>query len=822
MLYLDQPIGKIRGLMIFRDHANPDLFYYVPERPRLARSEGGVPELVFLKYRNDITDNPEFNAEDGDQLGGGFLSFTVDLGVDDVALNQVRQELSRFAEGDVQLAPIQFRRGSVRLSIMKDAAEEENPPQGIEEGTTFFEEVYGTTMPSLFGDNRATFSLALNHEGATLIEAGLRTGISPIGVIYRLEFLGMRPAFNVKVTAEYRRIYNHLETEFGARGQIKMVSLAADIGAAFQHLRDNGAIKVEVTHFTDDEDLRRQAEEAFNWFKQELLKDFFQTSMEPPGFMTHSASSGMGILGQLQSLFGALGSPQTGGAITPARGQPTTRPATPANPPTEPSSGVHSTSDTSAQRQSSSGGGGGGGSVDLNISPFQVAFSLKAFRQDELKTRTFEYSMQSAVAREIAPQGLFATVVDGFDPDQFIKEVNLDADFFKRLIVDVSMGASLLESDISSVAVNMEYPGLREPGENPIHTDGFRFDEGETVHTFTSWLNDRLDRHYRYKMDVHFKPDSDWLGQEPHMLTDWIVTTQDALTLSPLDLFKTLDITIQLGDMDSGEVSQVQVEVVYDDPISSFHIERSFQLAPDSEAEHLRLRLNDNATTEYRYRVLYFLSNNVRFQTDWITTENPELIINEPFHDELSLRLIPLLDESNLLEAVIDLTYTETETGYSRKFQEIMSANNGAGSRSITIPTLVRDPDEFMLNWTIIRMDGSVFTSGDQVFNQSAAVISDGAGTTHRIIVRLPQTVDWNSIMAVKVDLHGPGEHSDFTQAIFTPSQTADQTVWLVQPTEGQFQYRFDVTAYTLNGSPVPGISQETSDRTLIVQVPQV
>jgi hypothetical protein len=822
MLYLDQPIGKIRGLMVYRDHENPSMFYYVPERPRLARSEGGVPEFVFLKYKRDITDNPDFSEEDGDSLGGGFLSFTVDLGVEDSVLRAVKSELSRLTDADdVQLAPIQFRKGSVRLSIMKDAAEEEGAPPDAEKGFTFFEEVYGTTMPSLFGDNRATFSIGLTREGATLIEAGLKTGISPIGVIYKLEFLGMRPAFNVKITARYDRIYNHLETEFGARGQIKAVSLAADIAAAFQKLRDNGDIKVEVTHFTDDEDLRTQAEDAFNWFKTELLKEFFESAMQPPSFMTRSSGGGLGILSQLQNLFGALGKPQSGGTATPVRGQPTTQPPTTAPPPSELSSGVNSTSDVSASTQQAAVAGGGGGGADSSIAPFQIAFSLKFFRQEELKTRTFEYSMSAAVAQEVAPQGLFSTVVDGFDLDQFIKAVNLDDDFFKRLIVDVSMAAGLLESDISSVAVNMEYPGIRQPGENPIHTDGFKFEEGTDRHVFTTWLNDRFDRNYRYKMDVHFKPNSEWIGKDPHMETGWIVDSLDTLVLNPLDLFETLNLTIQLGDMDSGEVSLVQVEVVYDDPVNDFHVERTFQLRPGEPAQHLKLRLNDNAPLSYRYRVLYFLTNNVRYQTEWVTTENPELIVNEPFQGRLALRMVPLLDQSNLLEAVVDLTYSEPDTGYTRKVQEIMNSTDGISSRSITLSTLSPDPDKYTLNWTIVRMDGSVFNSGDQVMEQTAAVISDGHGQTHRIIVKLPQSVSWDNMMAIKVDLEGLGENGDFTQAIFTPSQAADQTVWLVQPTEGQFRYRASVTAYALDGAPVHGPEKEVSDSTLIVQLPQ-
>ncbi len=57
MLYLDAPIGPIKGLMIYRDHQDKGLFYYIPERPRLARNDG-VPEFIYLVYKRDITDNP--------------------------------------------------------------------------------------------------------------------------------------------------------------------------------------------------------------------------------------------------------------------------------------------------------------------------------------------------------------------------------------------------------------------------------------------------------------------------------------------------------------------------------------------------------------------------------------------------------------------------------------------------------------------------------------------------------------------------------------------------------------------------------------------
>ena len=90
MLYLDSPVGSFFGITVFRDHADPDLFYYASERPRLSVNDG-TAEFVFLIYQSDVTDNPALSDADKDQLGGGYLAFTVDLGVDEEVLKEVRK-----------------------------------------------------------------------------------------------------------------------------------------------------------------------------------------------------------------------------------------------------------------------------------------------------------------------------------------------------------------------------------------------------------------------------------------------------------------------------------------------------------------------------------------------------------------------------------------------------------------------------------------------------------------------------------------------------------------------------------------------------------
>ena len=832
MLYLDAPIGPIDGLMIFRDHADQDLFYYVPERPRLARNDG-VPEFVFLIYSHDITDNPNLSQATKDQLGGGFLAFTVDLGVDDDQLDAIKRRLAAFAGGSVKLTPIQFRKGTVRLSITKDVADAPGASPDTPKGESFFEQIYGTSTPSLIGFNRATFGVILDHEGALLLEAALKSGISPIGVIYDLEYLGLRPAFNVKIHADYKRIYSSLELGFGLKAGVGPIGLAANIDLAWQKLKDEGAIKVEVINFTDDQDFRKQADAAFDWFKTELLRDFFKSSLEPPSFMRQGQNAG--ILGALQGILGPLTQTQTGPS-TPTLGQPTTLAPTPAAPPTSLDSGVTSTSERNqaatrpvspAQTAASNQTGGQGG---LNFG-VQLGFTLKKIEQEELKERDFEYSMQAAVAREAAPQGLFSTFVSGLDLNRAIKRVKLDDDFFKRINATFTLGADLAAEKIAAVTVNVEYPGVRGPGEEPTQVGGFAFTPTDsTPKNFQTWLNEHKDLRYRYKIEVEFASDSQWVGNELHFESDWQVTTSPSVLIDPFEALDRLDLEVALGSIDTSQIQQMQVELAYDDPAIGFEAQKTMVMKPGDPSQHWKLRLGETTTKSYRQRVTYFLPNNVRYQTDWetsepLTTEAGTLVINDPYHGRLDMRLVPLLDPSQIVEANVDLLYHEDSTGFETR--RLVTIPGGAGGplagQSIVIPTLSGEPVGVTATVTIVRTDGSVFEGEPTKIpaDQRVIIVSDGVGTTHRIQVELASTdLASAGLVAVRVRLKGPGETPDSAEALFRASATAPQRLALVQPGDGAFAYHYEVEGYTPQGLPRAGQSGNTSDNPLIVGLP--
>ena len=637
---------------------------------------------------------------------------------------------------------------------------------------------------------------------------------------YKLFFLGMSQAISVKVEADYKRIYSHLETELGVQAQIQAVSIAADVGAAFQRLRETSIIKVEITEFTDDADLRSKGEAAWEWFKNQLTQDFFSTAMSPPSFML--PSSGGGMLGQLQNLFGAMPGRGAPGSLQPSRGAAATSAPSTGVPVANLSDGFATTSSTNAMQSAArapAGGGAGGGNAISEFSPFRIGLSLKTFQQDELKIRRFDYTLQAAILQEANPNGMFSAIVDGYNLDKHIFIVDMDDPFFDRIISTVTMGQNLAALGIASVAVNMEYPADRPANRDADHIDGFLFRPDDTdSRSFTTFVNDRNDRDYRYKMTITFDPTTQWRGQDSQIETDWITTADKQLPLAPMDEIELLDVEIGLSNLQNDLISQVEVDVEYVNPDTGFSDKRMFSLTPGGPPQRWQLRLADDAPLQYKYRVRYFFAEgNLQIETPFETSERPSIMINPPFKGRQRMTINPLLlDASNLLQAIVDIEYEEPDTGYMVTYREEFDGMDPLSNRRFIIPTLRADPLPVTYHTTIIKNDGTVISKNDQTTDSGIILLSEGVGTIQRVRLRLP-TQSLGEHIALKVELVGSGDTADETSALFTPSQLDDKMVSLVQPDGATREYDFTVTGYSTLGVGQVLASGSSNDASFIV-----
>ena len=221
ILYLTPPILVIEGVTVFPDHEDSLQYYCLPMMPRLTTIKDpvtgeNVPQIQVLKYR-------------GTAGNGGFLNFDCNIGLDQDKRDEIAEEIKhtmRLRETP-HLGDVPFIDGSVRMLLFGAESAEPAPaghtgttggsgtppiisstavttsPTGNAAGPKFVTKIDHSAKPALYGNNQAAFSVALDQSGVTVLEQALKGEMSPIGIVYALDYLALRPAYNVSVNVDW-------------------------------------------------------------------------------------------------------------------------------------------------------------------------------------------------------------------------------------------------------------------------------------------------------------------------------------------------------------------------------------------------------------------------------------------------------------------------------------------------------------------------------------------------------------------------------------------------------------------------------------------
>ncbi|MEM7152955.1 MAG: hypothetical protein AAF799_08935 [Myxococcota bacterium] len=236
---------RIGGLTIFEDHADPLLFYVLPEIPRVVANPS--PALSLLLFR-------------GDQAGA-MLHFESQLAPTQEQLDLVRDELTEQGQAPRLHRP-DWRDGTVRVAGWLDA--DELGPVSLNVGT-----------PSLIGDPSSIVAARLDQHGAALAEQALRGGDAlPTVLLFQLEFLGLGGPLGIEAEADVQSIFDHFSVEGAAKAPFGKARLAK----SWEELVNNGLIRLEVIDESGELEGRRA--EALSRVGQELVSNMF-TPMPP-------------------------------------------------------------------------------------------------------------------------------------------------------------------------------------------------------------------------------------------------------------------------------------------------------------------------------------------------------------------------------------------------------------------------------------------------------------------------------------------------------------------------------------------------------------
>jgi len=736
MLFLKPPFELIEGVAVFADHANERQFYYMPAAPHLTTVPDPalnrqVPQIQLLKFR-------------GNAGNGGFLTFTVDLGIAPSVLDAIRTEIKRTHQlrDDPWLAPVPLENGEVQL-IMLGTAFDENGKAIIDEDgqPRFVVKKAPTSKPALYGDNQAIFSVELDQDGVQLVEASLvQSELMPIGVVYSLDFLALRPAFTVNVTADWERVQTQLSSSF----KTDVLFSSTEIDKVVDKLIEDQVVKIDVDSFLPEgEDAGSwvgRRDQAINEFKDMVLQSFFKPSLEP---VKHEKD------------------------------------------------GWDRATDTSERLALLAATGGWGGVAKFS----RVERDYTRIDRKRLNiTMNERVTMKKSIYPQATLSGLARLLQDPQNPldlQRFVQAVTLDDDWFLHRKVKAHSLVDYVNDSVESVNVTVIYDGRPQ-------TMRLTKTEPEGLRQWNSIvLDDKMVRSVEYEYDVTFVG-VDTADRPGVLSVPKRTTIGDEFDISPRGegLYYIDDIQVGASVLPWDRFPQVAVEVRYQDPVNRVRLGDTFILSKNQpEASWKRFRLDPDLST-YDYRLTYMSTEGRDIFVDWTTTDQERLIIRDPQPLRRVLQVAPAVDWRLVSMIFVEVRYVDEENDVDEnRTLSFFDTPDDRGPKTVTF-NLVNGARRLVSYRPIFILKDNRTISVPMSMTAGSIVVlrTDMAG--HRVVSIVPPDVSFASKGIVRIEAALSYSDSDNGLAF------NDKLVFSSQRDSGEFEFDYvspQQSSYTCN-----------------------
>lgn len=671
MITLGKQALTIEGVQVYRDHADPNQFWYLPGPLQLVRRPAdGRPDFTLISYRKSGSSGAE---------GGGFLSFGVDCRLSEDRRSSIRGRLSEQAPDEPLLAAVPFQEGTVRCiafgeeSAPADGSSGDNGAAVPEGAFRAVENILGASKPALQGRNEAVFGLTLSREGAAIAQEVFEEGGAPLGVIYNLTFAAMRPALKVEVHADLEQVYQRLGGSL--EGEVYFVEAGLD--AAFEKMRQEGVIEVKVQDFSDAEDRENKTNWALNLFKKELMEEWFTPTLSSGTLEESSAGE------EDESDEGQ----EDGGGQEDDDSSSTSDD-------TSTASDVASAAETAAEAAS-----------DIPGNP-KVSLKLNFVRKEVRKEVTIRYDRSEAVKRSYNPQGNLGLLAEDLDePDRHFIQVDLDEGFFRTMDVSVQAPIDMERIGLLSAQVMIQFGDPENPG--TFRQKDFVFDkDNQEPKTFTTFLNEEGDFSFDYTVEYHFDSGSDWNAEAWSYELPEQKTEDRTLLLDPSHDLGFLNVEVFPNEIDAGIVTSTDVHLRYTAD-SGWQAEKMLVVKPDAEPQQWKVRTEDPSPGTYEYRLVHHLDDGTTREEEWKTESLDELPVNDPFDASLSIDFLPAFDAEAVRMAFVEVRYEDAANDYRREERIDLQASDGEPS---TLRLALMDPENgrFSYRATFVTAENEV------------------------------------------------------------------------------------------------------------------
>ncbi|MDG5975412.1 hypothetical protein H010_09141 [Hydrogenophaga taeniospiralis CCUG 15921] len=723
MLLLDARSRIINGLSVFPDHADPEQWYYMPTAPHLTTRRDSalgvdIPQFMLLGFR-------------GDAGNGGFLNFDCNVGASQAQIDDLAREIANAENlrNAPRIAPIPLEGGTVRLMMLgKDsAAPAPTGTPATPAGPQFVLKMDHSANPSLYGDNQAAFSVQLDQDGFTVMQQVLDGEILPIAVVYSLEFLGLRPAYNIRLKVDWDRVQKHMDESFSA----SILVFSTEIGKAVDELIDKRAIVLESDTFVaegdDTKGIIDRRDAALAQVRSMITEAFFNVSLPP---WTPEKKP------DWERAMDAVGRFAT------------------------------------AQSAQAAGGPAAG---------LMPSFSYKRmdYTRMDKKALNVNFSERVAVKKHIHPQGhlqsLFKTLRDGRVPmDHFVKQVSLDNEWFKKRKLRVTARNDLAADDIASINVRAAYG---DKPQNALLTPA-------ALETKFEWFS-QIDagkplRDVAMEYEVTFKNVDTTKRPARLKSPPWTVDI-DNVEIVPRDLYSLITVPVMAENFPWERYSSVEVQLRYADDAHEIAQHDTLRLTKEAPSANWKMFVLDPDKTTFEVKKVFRAIDHRDVEHGWQACDETQVTVRNPFPTRRVVQVVPSVDWTQVQEAFVDFRYEDPANNVL--VEESMSFTEGTSSKAFAVD--LRNPALKSVFYRIsLQYKDSRFVELPESMTNATRIAIKTDTKGHRIVtVRAPSAFERRHLRKATVSLR----FEDFAGGL----SFADEMVFENGQSSGEFEYDY-------------------------------
>jgi hypothetical protein len=676
MLLLDSRVREINGISVFPDHADPEQWYYMPTSPHLTTVQDAalgveVPQFLLIGFR-------------GDAGTGGFLSFDCNVGASPAQVEDVARAIanSENLRNMPRVGPVPLVDGTVRL-LMLGRQTGDAPPAVGAAGPQFVLKIDQAAKPALYGTNQAAFSVRLDQDGFTVMQQCLGGEILPVAVVYSLEFLGLRPAYAIKLSIDWDRVQKHMDERFSASAMF----FSTDIAKAVDELVEKRAIVLEADTFVpegaDTQGIIDRRDAALAQVRNMITDAFFTVSLPP---WTPEKKSdwekGLEAVGKLAVTTSALAA-------------------------------------------------GGPAASSTNAS---FGYSRMDYTRVDKKILNVNFSERVTIKRSINPQGhlaaLFKLLRDTSLPqDRFVRHVSLDNDFFKKRRLKVTTRADFAADDIASINVRARYG--QQP-KNALLTSTQATAEFE-------WLseirNGAMTRDVEVAYEVGFKNVDG--AERPLKVNSKPKTVEvENEELVPRELYAMVPVPVVAENFPWERYTSVEIHLRYTDAENGIAQKDMVRLTKSKADAVWKMFVLDPRNTSFEHQIIFRALDNRDTIRPVTRSDETQITIRNPYPTRRVVQVVPAVNWAEVSEVFVDLRYEGG--GNDALVEDSLSFKEGSAAQSFSAD--LRNPERKAVFYKvgISFKDGRFVEMPESMTNERRVVVRPDMKGRRIVEVRPP------------------------------------------------------------------------------------